>query len=67
MTPKQRLLAEREYITVIEFAELTGLRVTTLYNWSSAGIGPVVHKMGGRNRYRAVEVEEWFRGLKRAS
>ena len=60
LSTKQRLLAEREYITVKEFAALTGLAVGTLYNWNSAGIGPVATKFGRTVRYLASDVEVWM-------
>ncbi|WP_443055945.1 helix-turn-helix transcriptional regulator [Streptomyces sp. NBC_00239] len=44
-----------------EVASYLDVPVKTLYQWKYRGIGPNVHKVGRRLRYRWQDVDVWLR------
>lgn len=52
---------ERKYLSPREVAAAYGIAEKTLANWRSQGKGPAYHKLGGKVRYAAVDMEDWAR------
>lgn len=50
----------RQCLTAEQVAELTGLKVKTLYGWRLRGGGPPSFKLGSRIVYRAGDVHDWL-------
>jgi hypothetical protein len=56
-----------ELMTQEEVAALFDVGVPVLANWRSAGKGPHFVKLGGRVKYRKVDVEEFINSNVRKS
>lgn len=48
-----------------QLAESLNIRVTTLAEWRSKGIGPVFHKVGRAVRYTEEDVDAWLQKNRR--
>ncbi|HWM35298.1 MAG TPA: helix-turn-helix domain-containing protein [Pseudolysinimonas sp.] len=60
LTAKERLLMEREYITIEQLAAMIHVSVATVYGWNYTGYGPRVSKFGHLVRFLANDVEDWL-------
>ena len=50
-----------------EAAKRLGIQVSTLANWRWAGRGPKHLKVGGRCRYRVMDLADWLEAQTRTS
>jgi predicted DNA-binding transcriptional regulator AlpA len=56
-----------ELMTQHELASLLDIGTATLANWRSAGKGPRYVKLGGKVKYRKIDVDAFINGSVRAS
>lgn len=61
------LEARARTISPKEAAERLGCERSTLANWRWAGGGPQYLKVGGRVRYRIMDLADWLDGQSRSS
>lgn len=54
-------------VSPAEVARRIGVTLETLANWRWRGFGPRSFKVGGRVRYRLLDVAEWLEGQARRS
>lgn len=50
----------RRYIGPQDVADIVGVPLKTIYQWSSNRTGPKAYKLGRHLRYREDEVIEWI-------
>jgi predicted DNA-binding transcriptional regulator AlpA len=56
-----------ELMTQHELAALLNISTATMANWRSAGKGPRYVKLGGKVKYRKIDVEEFINDSIRTS
>jgi excisionase family DNA binding protein len=61
--PKSMTVAEPEYLTTAEVAELTRSPQETVRYWRHMGTGPRCFKVGRRVLYPVAEVRAWLKEL----
>ena len=47
-------------LSVAELAEYLGVPVATVYDWRSAGVGPVGHRFGRHVKFAVSDVRAWM-------
>jgi excisionase family DNA binding protein len=52
-------IAENEWLSLSEAAQILGVHPGTVRNWSNQGMIPFHRTRGGHRRYRRVEIELW--------
>jgi predicted DNA-binding transcriptional regulator AlpA len=58
-------LRHLQLLTRQEIMALTGLSYPTIWAWTQKGIFPRALKVGGKNMWRATEIDAWLAGLER--
>jgi predicted DNA-binding transcriptional regulator AlpA len=58
-------LRDLQLLTRQEIMALTGLSYPTIWAWTQDGRFPRALKVGGKNMWRAIEIDAWVRGLER--
>lgn len=61
------LEARATTVSPTDAAERLGVKASTLANWRCSGGGPAYIKVGGRVRYRLVDLADWLDAQTRLS